>query len=166
LFPAIVQWDAGGGRREVIPVLPPPPGNHFLPRPVTIYITFPGIFNYSLNLQFMERRDFVSNLSMALALACAGGLAACSKSDSGDPDPNPGGGGNALLTANLGSELQNPGDYKIGGGVILIRIADGNTVSSFAALSSTCTHQGCTVARFNSSTNLIECNAPCGHGSR
>jgi len=114
----------------------------------------------------MERRDFVSNLSMALALACAGGLAACSKSDSGPPDPDPGGGGTALLTANLGSELQNTGDYKIGGGVILIRIAAGNTVSSFAALSSTCTHQGCTVARFNSSTNLIECNAPCGHGSR
>ncbi|GAA0565118.1 QcrA and Rieske domain-containing protein [Chitinophaga japonensis] len=114
----------------------------------------------------MERRDFVTNLSVALALACTGGLAACSKSDSGDPDPNPGGGGGALLTANLGSELQNTGDYKIGGGVILIRIAAGNTVSSFAALSSTCTHQGCTVARFNSSTNLIECNAPCGHGSR
>jgi cytochrome b6-f complex iron-sulfur subunit len=105
---------------------------------------------------------------MVLALACAGGLAACSKSSSDAPDPGNGGGGgnNAKLTADLGSELLNTGSFKIGGGVILIRIAAGNTASSFAALSSTCTHQGCTVATFNSSSNLIECNAPCGHGSR
>lgn len=112
----------------------------------------------------MERRDFVNNLGMVLALACAGGLAACSKNSADAPGPGNGGGG--LLSANLGTELQNIGDYKIGGGVILIRVASGNAPASFSALSSTCTHQGCTVARFNSSTNLIECNAPCGHGSR
>jgi cytochrome b6-f complex iron-sulfur subunit len=111
----------------------------------------------------MERRDFVSNLGLTLALACAGGLAACSKNSADAPGP---GGGNALLSADLGTELQNIGEYKIGGGVILVRIAAGNAPASFAALSSTCTHEGCTVARFNSSTNLVECNAPCGHGSR
>lgn len=111
----------------------------------------------------MERRDFVSNLGLTLALACAGGLAACSKNSADAPAP---GGGNALLSADLGTELQNIGEYKIGGGVILVRIAAGNAPASFAALSSTCTHEGCTVARFNSATNLVECNAPCGHGSR
>jgi cytochrome b6-f complex iron-sulfur subunit len=113
----------------------------------------------------MERRDFVSNVSMALALACAGGLAACTKHMADGPDNN-NGGGNAKLTADLGTELLNTGGFKIGGGVILIRIAAGNTASAFSALSSTCTHEGCTVSNFNSSSDLIECNAPCGHGSR
>ncbi|WP_298734636.1 Rieske 2Fe-2S domain-containing protein [uncultured Chitinophaga sp.] len=111
----------------------------------------------------MERREFVNNLGVVLALACAGGLAACSKNSADAPGPGGGGGG---FSANLGSELTNIGDYKIAGGVIVIRVAAGNTPAAFAALSSTCTHEGCTVARFNSATNLVECNAPCGHGSR
>lgn len=114
----------------------------------------------------MERRDFVSNLSMAVALACAGGLAACTKHMADAPDNNNGGGNNAKLTADLGTELLNTGNFKIGGGVILIRIAAGNTPAAFSALSSTCTHEGCTVSTFNTTSDLIECNAPCGHGSR
>jgi cytochrome b6-f complex iron-sulfur subunit len=112
----------------------------------------------------MERREFVNNLGMVLALACAGGLSACSKNSADAPDPD--GGGGALFTVNLGTDLQTIGSAKVGGGVIVIRVADGNTASSFVALTSRCTHEGCTVSGFNSSTNLIECNAPCGHGSR
>ncbi len=67
---------------------------------------------------------------------------------------------------NLASDLPNPGDFRISNGVIIIRTGTGNTASAFTALSSTCTHQGCTVATYNSSAGLIECNAPCGHGSR
>ena len=110
----------------------------------------------------MERRDFVSHLGMTLAFACAGGLAACTKNSADAPSP----GGGPLLSADLTAELRNSGDYKIGGGVILIRVAAGNDASSFAALSSTCTHEGCTVSRFDSGSGRIECNAPCGHGSR
>lgn len=116
----------------------------------------------------MERREFVSNIGMTLALACVGGLAACSKSGDGygsSPDPAPGG-PNAKLSLNLSTDLPNPGDFKIANGVILIRTGTGKTAADFAALSSTCTHQGCTVATFNNTTRLIECNAPCGHGSR
>ncbi|NLR60233.1 Rieske (2Fe-2S) protein [Chitinophaga polysaccharea] len=115
----------------------------------------------------MERRDFVSNLGLTLALACTAGLAACSKGGSNDnPTPTPPAGGNAKLTLNLASDLPNVGDFKISNGVILIRTGSGNTASAFTALSSTCTHQGCTVATYNTSSKLIECNAPCGHGSR
>ncbi len=116
----------------------------------------------------MERRDFVSNIGLTLALVCTAGLAACSKGGDNNPDPNPpgGGGGNAKLSLNLGSDLTNVGDFKISDGVIIIRTAAGNSASSFTALSSTCTHQGCTVATYNNSSKLIECNAPCGHGSR
>ncbi|MET3878178.1 Rieske (2Fe-2S) protein [Chitinophaga sp. OAE865] len=116
----------------------------------------------------MERRDFVSNIGLTLALVCTAGLAACSKGGNDNPDPAPpgGGGGNAKLSLNLGSDLTNVGDFKISNGVIIIRVAAGNTASAFTALSSTCTHQGCTVATYNNSSKLIECNAPCGHGSR
>ncbi|SEW50204.1 QcrA and Rieske domain-containing protein [Chitinophaga arvensicola] len=115
----------------------------------------------------MERRAFVSNLGLTFALACTAGLAACSKGGGGSdtPPPTPGG-GSAKLTLNLVSDLPNVGDFKIENGVIIIRTATGNTAASFSALSSTCTHQGCTVATFNNTSKLIECNAPCGHGSR
>ncbi|WP_143306669.1 QcrA and Rieske domain-containing protein [Chitinophaga vietnamensis] len=113
----------------------------------------------------MERRDFVTNIGLTLALACTAGLAACSKGSDNNPNPNPnpGGGSNAKLTANLTSDLPNVGDYKISGGVILIRTGTGNTTADFVALSSTCTHQGCTVADYNKTSHLIECNC---HGSR
>lgn len=114
----------------------------------------------------MERRDFVSNVGLTLVLACTAGLAACSKGgDSSAPPPTPGG-GNAKLTLNLSSDLPNAGDFKISNGVIIIRTGTGNTAADFTALSSTCTHQGCTVATYNNTSKLIECNAPCGHGSR
>jgi cytochrome b6-f complex iron-sulfur subunit len=115
---------------------------------------------------FMERREFVSNLGLTLALACTAGLAACSKGGSDTPDPTPPGGSTPRLSLNLTTDLPNVGDFKIAGGVIIIRTSAGNTAASFSALSSTCTHQGCTVSNFNNSSKLIECNAPCGHGSR
>ncbi|WP_291907022.1 Rieske (2Fe-2S) protein [Chitinophaga sp. CB10] len=117
----------------------------------------------------MERRDFVANLGITLALACTAGLAACGGGGGGYNNSNPtppAGGGTAKLSINLNNELTAVGDAKIGGGVILIRTGSGNTAADFAALSSTCTHQGCTVSTYNKTTGLIECNAPCGHGSR
>jgi cytochrome b6-f complex iron-sulfur subunit len=111
----------------------------------------------------MERRDFVCNACVMLVLAATGGLAACSKGGDDNPDPDPGPGGNARLTVDLSNDLGNVGDFKIGGGVIVIRTAAGNAAGSFTALSSTCTHEGNTVARYNKGSGLIECDF---HGSR
>ncbi|NSL86731.1 Rieske (2Fe-2S) protein [Chitinophaga sp. Mgbs1] len=116
----------------------------------------------------MERRKFVSNVGLTLVLACTAGMAACSKGGGGygsSPDPGPGG-GSARVTLNLTSDLTQVGDFRIANGVIVIRTGTGNTAAAFSALSSTCTHQGCTVSTFSKASGLIECNAPCGHGSR
>ncbi len=116
----------------------------------------------------MERRDFLSNMGITLAIVCTGGLAACGgKGDDPQPDPPPGnppGGGNAKLTVNLGSQLTTVGSSIISGGVVLIRLAASNVPASFSAVTSTCTHQGCTLSGVNG--GLIECASACGHGSK
>ena len=116
----------------------------------------------------MERRDFLSNMGITHAIVCTGGLAACGgKGDDPQPDPPPGnppGGGNAKLTVNLGSQLTTVGSSIISGGVVLIRLAASNVPASFSAVTSTCTHQGCTLSGVNG--GLIECASACGHGSK
>jgi len=109
----------------------------------------------------MERRDFLNDIGQATVAICAGSLlAACSKSDNPAPGGG-GGGGNALITANLGSELGAIGSSKTTGSVIVIRTAAGNAAGSFVALSLICTHEQCTV-NYDASANGFKC--PC-HGS-
>ncbi|WP_157963109.1 QcrA and Rieske domain-containing protein [Chitinophaga deserti] len=115
----------------------------------------------------MERREFLSGVSATLAVICVGGLAACGgKGD--DPGPaNPpggGGGGNPKLTVNLANQLTTVGSFTIASGVVLIRLAAGNVPASFAALTSTCTHMGCTLSDVNG--GKIICGSTCGHGSQ
>lgn len=115
----------------------------------------------------MERRDFLSNMGITLAIACTAGLAACGgKGDdpAPNPNPNPNPGGGDRLTVNLATQLPNINDYIISGGVVLIRLAAGNVPASFSAVTSTCTHQGCTLSGFNG--GKIECLSACGHGSK
>ena len=83
-------------------------------------------------------------------------LSSCSK----DEDPGGSGtGGNKLtldLTLPAYSALNNAGGYVIAQGIIVA-----NTSGGYIALSSECTHQGCTVS-YNSASN----NLPCAcHGS-
>jgi len=100
----------------------------------------------------MERKDFLNKLTGGLALTCvACMMEACSK-DNGGPDNNP---GTALLTLNLNSQLLAVGDYISENGVVIARLASGNAVSSFAAFSNVCPHQGQQVVYQKSSSNFF-----------
>lgn len=105
----------------------------------------------------MERKDFLNKLTGGLALTCvACMMEACSKEDNGGSDNNTG--GTALLTVNLNSQLLAVGDYISENGVVIARLAAGNAVSSFAAFSNVCPHQGSQVVYQKSNSNFF-CSA-------
>lgn len=115
----------------------------------------------------MERKEFISKLGISLAAICAGcSIASCgSNPKAEDPTPTPGGTGgnnNALVSANLDSELKNVGEFKISNGVILVRLATGNTANAFTAVQIACTHQGTSI-NYNSSQGKFICP---NHGSQ
>lgn len=104
----------------------------------------------------MERKDFLNKLTGGLALTCvACMMEACSKEDNGGSGTNP---GTVLLTLNLNSQLLAVGDYISENGVVIARLASGNAVSSFAAFSNVCPHQGQQVVYQKSSSNFF-CSA-------
>jgi len=109
----------------------------------------------------MKRRDLFRQFMVggAVLFIAPSVLTSCQTED---PTDNGGGnnGGNDLtvdLTNPAFSALNNAGGHIVTGGVIVINTGAGG----FAALSATCTHEGCTVG-FNNGTGNIQC--PC-HGS-
>jgi cytochrome b6-f complex iron-sulfur subunit len=117
----------------------------------------------------MEREEFLSKLGIGALAVCMGScLAACSKS--GDATPSNGdnnGSSNkppasgTTITTDLSSSLTAVGDSKVSDGVIIVRIATGNTASSFTAVQVACTHEGTPIG-YNNSQNLFICPL---HGS-
>lgn len=116
----------------------------------------------------MERQEFLAKLGLGLAVVCTGcSLAGCGSKGS-DPGPSTGGGipappkgtGN-LFTADLSSQLANIGDSMVMQGVILVRIAAGNTANSFTAVQLACTHQGTSI-NYNNGQGIFICPL---HGS-
>ncbi|MEO8884751.1 MAG: Rieske 2Fe-2S domain-containing protein [Mucilaginibacter sp.] len=112
----------------------------------------------------MERDEFLSKLSLGVLLACTGcGLVSCSKK--GDPSPansnTPTPGSGTVFTADLSTTLLNIGDTKVANGVILARIAAGNTAASFTAVQVACTHEG-TAINYNQNQGIFICPL---HGS-
>jgi len=118
----------------------------------------------------MERGEFLSKLGMGLVVVCAGcGLASCgSKGSDPSPSGNPGGGspppamgsGN-LFTLDLSSQLQNVGESIVQKGVIVVRLAAGDTADAFTAVQVACTHQGTSI-NYNTSQKIFICP---NHGS-
>jgi Rieske Fe-S protein len=118
----------------------------------------------------MERAEFLSKFGLGLAAVCAGcSLASCG-SKGNDPTPGvtvggapppPSSGSGNLFTIDLSSKLTNIGDSAVSNGVIVVRLADGNTAASFTAVQVACTHQGTAIA-YNESQHRFICPA---HGS-
>lgn len=110
----------------------------------------------------MERRDFLkSGVSAGFLIALPLLAISCEKEDN-NKDNNSGGGPGPDdgITIDLNSTeysaLKNSGSFKYKNGIIIA-----NTGTGFVALSSVCTHQGCTIS-YKSSNNTFPC--PC-HGA-
>lgn len=113
----------------------------------------------------MERDEFLSKFGIGLAAVCAGCAFASCGSKSGDASPNiikgPAAGSGTVFTADLNTELTAVGQSKTANGVILVRIAAGNAVSSFTAVQVACTHEGTSI-NYNTPQGIFICP---NHGS-
>lgn len=110
----------------------------------------------------MERKEFLNKLSGGLAVTCvACMMAACSKDETSTTPTTPPATGAILLTINLTTQLLAVGDFVSDQGIIVVRKATGNTVSSFVALVNACPHQGQAVT-FRKASNDFFCSR---HGS-
>ncbi len=108
----------------------------------------------------MDRRKFIGDLGSPVLAVCAVCLGACSKSS--DSSSTTGGATGVNFNVNLSSQLANVGDSVTQNGVIVVRIAAGNTASSFTAVQVNCTHQG-TPINYNNSAGKFICPL---HGSQ
>ncbi len=131
----------------------------------------------------VDRRAFVGTtaayfVAAALAAACSGGSTAPSSGVTTPGGGTPTGGGNsgggntgaaqAGVTISGSSVSINTtlAGIATAGQFVILSTADAiviNTGAGFVALSKTCTHSSCGLARFNNSTSLLECDC---HGSR
>jgi cytochrome b6-f complex iron-sulfur subunit len=113
----------------------------------------------------MERDEFLSKLGIGALAVCMGcSLVSCGKSG----DATPSNGNNTTtpptgttFSVDLNSALTAVGDSKVSNGIILVRIAAGNAVSSFTAVQVACTHEGTSI-NYNNGQGIFICPL---HGS-
>ena len=113
----------------------------------------------------MERREFLTNVTITIAGTCAVCLGACSKGSSGGyggGGGGGGGGGTVNFNVDLNSNLLTVGATHVQSGVIVVRIANGNDAASFTAVQVNCTHENFHIT-FNTGGNIFICP---NHGSQ
>ena len=111
----------------------------------------------------MERKDFIKKFTVggSILLAAPVLFNACSDDtdDIMDDENNGNSGGVTIdLSSDTYQSLQTVGGYAYKGEIIIIRVS----TAQYVALSSVCTHQGCTVEYASDDTAVV---CPC-HGSR
>ena len=113
----------------------------------------------------MERQEFLRSLGLGLAVVCTGScLSACGGGDDDTSKPgnnNPPGNNpppaGSTVSINL-SSLATVGSAAKSGGVLFIRVADGNAAASFVATEALCPHQGGNL-NWLANNNLIQCDS-------
>jgi len=111
----------------------------------------------------MERRAFLGSLAGPVVAACSVCMAACSKSGAGTSTNNTPNTPQVPVNfnVNLDTSLLTIGASLVQSGVIVVRLASGNTPGSFTAVQVACTHEG-TAINFNAGSNNFVCP---NHGS-
>jgi cytochrome b6-f complex iron-sulfur subunit len=99
-------------------------------------------FIFKPQMIIMERREFLGSLTGPVFAACAVCMAACGKSGGSGGG---GGGVSANFTIDLGASLLTVGSSLVQSGVIVVRLATGNTASAFTAVQVACTHEGTSI---------------------
>ncbi|MEA5139232.1 QcrA and Rieske domain-containing protein [Arcicella rigui] len=89
-----------------------------------------------LSEESISRKDFLKSLGLGGAALMAVLTSCSSSSEAVTP---------SSVSIDLTSNITSVGNYTYSGGIIVARIASGNTASSFVALSKACTHEGTTV---------------------
>lgn len=106
----------------------------------------------------MERNEFIKSLGLGIALVCTGScISGCGGSKSDDPTP---GGSTPVagtkVNIDIASQLMAVGSSANVSGVLFVRLATGNSTSSFLATQALCPHQSGAL-NWIGGNNLIQC---------
>jgi len=116
----------------------------------------------------MERNEFLAKLGIGTVAVCMGcNMVSCSKGGGPGPSSNnnntpPTG---TTVNVDLTSSIKNIGEQTVSNGIIIVRLAAGNTASSFTAVQVACTHEGNSI-NYNNSQSIFICPVHGGEFSK